>query len=181
MNSTATFHLLFFSMLLICLVGCQQRTASKLQGQWEGRSDSVAMRAKREAEKYGEVPADSAAGGSAPKASISVQVTDWENYEVTVVFDFVSSERLEMSLDGEQPKSGRWKIISTSPAECTIEVQTEKESAESEEASVERRQFVLLLDEREGTCVGFLLTEVGADRQQGALYFQRPQNSEAIQ
>jgi len=163
-------------MLLLSAVGCQQRTASKLQGRWEGRPDSAAIRAKREAEKYGEEPADPTADGSATPRGVSPQVTDWENYEVKVLFDFVSSERLEMSLDGEQPKSGRWKIISTSPAECTIEVQTEKEGAEGEDAIALRRQFMLLLDERERECVGFLLTEVGADRQQGALYFRRPRS-----
>lgn len=171
MKLTSAFYLLFAAMLLLSSVGCQPQAVSKLQGRWEGRPDSAAIRAQREAEKYGEEPTDANASGSATKGSVSPQVTDWENYEVTVVFDFVSSERLEMSLDGEQPRSGRWKIVSTSPAECTIEVQTE---SEGEDASVERRQFVLLLDEREGECVGFLLTEVGADRQQGALYFRRP-------
>ncbi len=184
---------IFIFMLLFSSVGCQQRTASTLQGRWAGRPDSAALRSQREAGKYGEVATDdarangpkdisgsglagsgSAGGGSATKKSAPVQITDWENYDVSVFFDFVSSERLEMSLDGEQPRSGSWKIVSTSPVGCTIEVQTEKESVEGENASVERRQFELLFDEREGTCVGFLLTEAGADRQQGALYFQRP-------
>jgi len=71
--------------------------------------------------------------------------------------------------------------VSTSPAGCTIEVRTKIEVGtgieidESEEASVERRRFDLLLDEREGTCVGFQLTETGADLQVGALYFRRPE------
>jgi len=182
--------LLFVSMLLISSVGCQQRSASKLLGRWEGRPDSAALRLQREAKKYGEVPSDNArttlsevatGSGSATRPHAPSQVTDWENYDVTVLFDFVSSERLEMSLDGEQPRSGRWKIVSTSPVGYTIEVQTEKESTSGEGASVLRRQFELLLDERGGTCVGFLLTEVGADRQQGALYFQRPEKSNSVQ
>jgi len=182
--------LLFVSMLLISSVGCQQRSASILLGRWVGRPDSAALRLQREAKKYGEVPSDNArttlsevavGSGSATRPSAPSQVTDWENYDVTVLFDFVSSDRLEMSLDGEQPRSGHWKIVSTSPVGYIIEVQTEQESASGEGASVLRRQFELLLDERGGTCVGFLLTEVGADRQQGALYFQRPGKSISVQ
>jgi len=186
--------------LLVSTTGCQQRTTSKLLGRWEGRPDSAALRADREAEKYGkkssaEVSARREDPGSPTQTSLSPQVTDWENYQVLIQFDFVSSERLEMSLDGKQPRSGSWKIISTSPAGCTIEVQTEADSAESEvtksevtelgavagqDAGAQRRQFELLLDERDGTCVGFLLTEAGADRLQGAIYFQRPGGSSAV-
>ena len=166
------------TLLLLCLVGCQQQSASLLQGRWEGRPDSAKLRAVREAEKYGDEPnisteEGSAEEGSATKSYESAPVTDWEEYEVSILFDFVSSDRLEMSLDGEQPRSGSWKIVSSSPVGCTIEVQTEPEG---EDARVVRRQFQLLFDDREGTCVGFLLTEVGADRQQGAIYFRRPGN-----
>ncbi len=174
---------LFVAMLLLCLIGCQQQTASKLLGRWEGRPDSAALRAAREAEKYGDVPVDtmkegSAKKGSATRTSEPAPVTDWENYAVSVLFDFVSSDRLKMSLDGAQPRSGNWKIVSSSPIGCTIEVQTD---SEDEDASVVRRQFQLLFDERGGACVGFLLTEVGADRLQGALYFLRPGKSSTEQ
>ncbi len=176
-----SFFLWVLSLLLLTLVGCQQRTVSKLQGRWEGRPDSAALRAEREAEKYGNSSgADVEAStnskeGSSTKPDASVQVTDWENYEVTVQMDFVSSERLEMSLDGEQRRSAHWQIISSSPIGCTIEVQTEEGSEGDEKKELVRRRFELVLDEREGTCVGFLLTEVGADRLLGAIYFKRPQ------
>lgn len=162
--------------LLVVSVGCQQRMSSKLQGRWEGHPDSAARRAVREAAKYGDEfakPFSVAENGSAAKTSESAQVTDWQRYEVTIVMDFTINDRLEMSLNGEQPRSGSWKIVSTSPAGCTIEVLTENDDKET---SLERRRFDLLLDERDGICVGFQLTETGADPQLGALYFRRPES-----
>lgn len=162
--------LLFGLLLICCTAGCQQRISSKLQGRWDGHPDSATKRAVREAEKYGDEPA---ANVSVAKTSESAQVTDWQRYEVTIVMDFVSNDRLEMSFNGEQSRSGSWSIVSTSPAGCTIEVLTENED---QAGSVERRRFDLLLDEREGICVGFQLTETGADPQLGALYFRRPES-----
>jgi hypothetical protein len=127
----------------------------------------------------------------------TVQVTDWEDYDVTIVMDFVSSARVEMSLDGasllaengaqlgssvpaenslpaeNKSQSGSWQIVSQSPVGCTIEIQT---SEQGEDNRVVRRRFDLLLDERDGTCVGFQLTENGADPQVGAIYFRRPES-----
>lgn len=171
----------FFSLLLlICVGGCQQRAASKLQGRWEGRPDTAAASAQREAEKFGEVSVGQTGQAEVAATSDAERVTDWEKYPVTILMNFVNGERIEMSLgEGQQPKSGTWKVVSTTPAGCAIEVQTQSEDSEGEGTTVERRRFELLLDERDGTCVGFLLTEAGADRQQGALYFQRPQDSSA--
>jgi len=161
-------------LLLITSTGCQQRTASKLQGRWEGRPESAAARAAREAEKYGDAP--SSTDRSESKTDPPAQVTDWENYDVTILIDFVSSNRLEMSLGNDhQPRSATWQIIATSLTGCTIEVQTESATDKNQDPTTERRRFDLVLDEREGTCVGFLLTEVGADRQLGTIYFKRPE------
>lgn len=182
----------FFTVvfLLMACAGCQQRAASKLQGRWVGRPDSAAARAKREAEKYGEVSTTAGTENSTntvsgAEAKSSEQVTDWENYDVTIVMDFVSSDRLEMQLNEEQPVVGSWKVISTTPSGVTIEVLTESSESKQDESGQEaattvRRRFELLLDEREGVCVGFQLTESGADAQVGALYFQRS-NSESSQ
>ena len=162
-------------------------TGQQAAGPLEGRPDSAASLASREAEKYGDIQADNAHAekGSATQTEITKPVTDWENYDVTILMNFLSSDRLEMSLDGEQPRSASWKVVSTSPAGCMIEVQTKTEAAKGEapaaDPTIERRQFELLLDEREGACVGFLLTEAGADRLQGALYFQRPGSTDATQ
>lgn len=176
----------FGLLLLITFTGCQQRAASKLQGRWEGRPDSAAARVQRNAEKYGdavasqgpaqEAVAQDAAADGAEQQKIT-QVTDWEKYKVAIQINFVSSERVEMSLDGQQPQSGRWKVVTTSPAGCSIEIETAESSAASQEKMTVRRRFELLLDEREGECLGFLLTESGADRQQGALYFRRPNSA----
>lgn len=157
--------LLFVLLMLCCVAGCQQRMSSKLLGRWEGRPDSAAKRAERDAEKYGDEPDQLAS-----QVDDDVQVTDWEDYDVTIVMDFVSANRVEMALDGGQPESGSWQIVAQSPAGCTIEVQTEQE-----DDSVVRRRFDLLLDERNGVCVGYQLTESGADAQVGALYFRRPE------
>ncbi|MEM8945541.1 MAG: hypothetical protein AAGD11_10175 [Planctomycetota bacterium] len=171
MRSISISHLCVGLVLLCALAGCQQRAASKLQGRWEGRPDSVTKRAERDAEKYGDQP-DSGSDKEPSDEDSSAQVTDWESYDVTIVIDFVSANRLEMSLDGGQAVTGQWKILSTTPSGCTIEVESEAPT-QGGEAKRQRRRFELLLDEREGTCVGFQLTEAGADAQLGALYFQR--------
>jgi len=71
-----------------------------------------------------------------------------------------------MSLaDGSQLRKGTWKILKTLPTGCRIEVKIDEAS--------QLRQFELQMDEKEGCCVGFLLSEVGADPQLGWLYFQK--------
>ena len=83
-------------------------------------------------------------------------------------------------VDDPQPRLGSWSIVSTSPTGCTIEVETDRSAIKTESEqppATVRRRFQLDLDEREGECIGFLLREVGADRQLGALYFRRPEES----
>lgn len=181
-------------LALFCSGGCTQRAASKLLGRWEGRPDSAQTRAVRDAQKYGDEVASAeatpagttpTAEGTAEDAADSVaeldQTTDWEEFDVTIVMDFVSSDRVEMTLGGEQPVVGTWKVLSTTPSGCTIEVQTEAASTKDGTKQPVRRRFELLLDEREGTLVGFQLSEAGADAQLGALYFQRPGAKTATQ
>ena len=174
MHFTSTVRLarvLSLLLLLATATGCQQRAASILQGRWEGRPDTAEARAQREAEKYGDEPTAEAV---AAKTSRAKPTSDWENYDVTIQMNFVSSDQVEMSLGGEQPRSGRWHVVSQAPTSCIIEVVTESEQTADKQSEPVRRRFELLLDERDGACVGFLLTEAGADRQQGAIYFQRP-------
>ncbi len=152
--------------LLLSTVGCQQRTAAKLLGEWVGRPDTVDARAEREAKKFGDKRSGKQLGAS------SETVTDWQQVDIGVRFNFVSRTQVEMSLaDGTEPLSGAWQVLETSPAGCTIEV----ESATGPGQSAELRQFQLELDESDGALIGFLLTETGADRQLGALYFRRTQ------
>lgn len=185
-SSSYCAHLLILSALF-CSGGCTQRAASKLLGRWEGRPDSAETRAARDAQKYGDeiagsssadvTPADATptAEGTVEDAIAELdQTTDWEEFDVTIVMDFVSSDRVEMTLGGEQPVVGTWKVLSTTPSGCTIEVATEGASTKDGAKQSVRRRFELLLDEREGTLVGFQLSEAGADAQLGALYFQRP-------
>lgn len=163
---------LIVSLLLLCTVGCQQRTAAKLLGEWVGRSDTAAAKAQREAKKYGDKPSADQISALQEKPET---VTDWQQYDIKLKFHFVSRTQLEMSLaDGTEPRSGTWQVLETSPSGCTIEV----ESATGPEQSAELRQFQLEIDEHEGTLVGFLLTELGADSQLGALYFRRPDSTE---
>ncbi|TWU27439.1 hypothetical protein [Bythopirellula polymerisocia] len=155
-------------ILLLSSAGCQQQIAGELLGSWVGRPDTSTGRAEREAEKYGKRSSMSA--DSQQKASAK-DVTDWETYDVEVRFNFVDHKHLEMSLaNGSEAISATWRVIETSPTGCMIEVVT---PAEAEEGSPEVRNFELEMDERAGTIVGFLLTESGADRQLGALYFSR--------
>lgn len=160
-----------FLLLLLGAVGCQQRTAAKLLGEWVGRPDTAAARAQREAEEYGDTRSADQPGALQETSEI---VTDWQKVDVGVKFRFVSRTQLEMSLaDGTEPRSGTWQVLETSPTGCTIEV----ESDTGPEQSAELRRFKLKVDERDGTLTGFLLTEMGADRQLGALYFRRPQQA----
>ena len=68
-------------------------------------------------------------------------VTDWEKYDVAISMDFVSTDRLEMTLDGGQPVSGNWKVLSTSPTGCTIEVTTA--AANSEQATPQETHWLV--------------------------------------
>ncbi len=178
--------LLAILCLLSIVFGCHQKTSTKLSGKWIGRPDTAVARAARESDKFDEVVSEEVSETvlSKPEAD-----TDWEKYDVAVIWDFVSNESLEMSLvDGSQPILGHWEIISLSPIGCTIEVVTlvgiESSSSvaetvpsdknDGEKVPQTRRRFEIELDERDGECVGFLLYEAGADRQLGAIYFSRP-------
>ena len=153
-------------LVLVGTSGCRKRAVGRLLGQWEGHPDTAAARKEREAKKYGEeVSAEL-------KLSDATRATDWESYDVGVLFDFVDRENIKMSLDdGSEPVSGKWRVLSTSPIGCTIEIKTENKNEET--PSVVLRHFQIDWDEREGECVGFTLIEEGADRQLGTLYFQR--------
>ena len=164
--------------LLLSLSGCQRGTVGALMGKWEGRPDTAAARAEREKEKFGTPPTNDAPEQFSNDAPV---VTDWEQYDVTVHFDFQSSERIEIALAGNDTiQTGNWRIVASSPTGCTIEVvpDSEEPSTDAEASNViEPRRFELELDHRDGKCVGFLLSEAGADRQLGALYFRRPTNT----
>ncbi len=162
--------------------GCQQRVTGKLLGRWIGRADSVIARTERESQKYGDARPDSETAirtiAVDPPLDPQAEKTDWERYNVAVLMNFVSRDRVEMSLaGGKQPRLGRWSVVATTPTSCTIEVETNDSATQENGAEPDeprRRRFHLELDERDGVCVGFLLNEVGADRQLGALYFRRP-------
>ncbi len=157
------------SLLLLSTLGCQQRMAANLLGEWVGRPDTAEARAEREAEKFGDRRSGDTLGRS------SEPITDWEQVDVGVRFHFVSPTQLQMSLANDaEPHSGTWRVLETLPTGCEIEVET----ATGPEQSVEIRRFRLEMDNHEGSLVGFLLTEAGADRQLGALYFRRPQQAQ---
>lgn len=172
------FPLLPLILLLFLSAGCQQRASNTLVGRWVGQPDTAEMRNTRESEKYGdEKPSVGALATNLEDgddaSAETVQVTDWESYEAKIVFEFESDEQVKMTLNGEQPIAGTWKVISTNPTGCMIEVETEAELETEPEPSLVRRRFDLLFDQREGTTVGFQLSEAGADPQLGALYFKR--------
>ena len=169
--SCRQFWLAGLLLLIASLSGCQQRAANKLLGKWEGRPDTAAARSERESLKYGATSSE-----ATPKTSEQEIVTDWESYDLTVSLDFSDLQQLEMALsDGSSPIAGGWRVVSTSPIGCTIEVETDGESKEGEETpSKVRRQFQIDFEERESGTAGFTMMEVGADRRLGMLYFTRP-------
>jgi len=175
--------------VVVGTAGCQHRDAGMLLGRWIGRPDSAAARAEREAQKYGDARPSSDAvaqliGHSDAAAPPEQQAgkTDWEQYDVAVLLNFVSRGRIEMSLaDGTQSRSGWWRMIESGPAGCSIEVETNASKTPyngAEPGELQRRRFQIDFDLRDGACVGFLLTEAGADRQLGALYFRRANEAE---
>lgn len=167
MNRTllARWNVTLFGTVLAAAGGCQQHADSLLQGTWIGRPDTAEARAAREAEKYGE-PLE-----LAESSNTAFGRTDWEAYDIELRFRFGSHDRLEMSrADGSEAVSASWSVLDTSPTGCTIEVVTEQDAPQQNPAV---RRFHLEYDEREGALVGFLLTEVRADRGLGALYFSR--------
>ena len=161
--------------LLLSMAGCQQQTTAALLGEWVGRPNTAVARAEREAEKYGDLPSTPE---STTPGNSSRDLTDWEKFDVKIGFNFLSGDTLEMSQgEGAQPLRGDWRIVAMSPTGCTIEIETEESPNSGSEAALPmkvRRRFVLELDQRDGACVGFLLTELGVDRQLGSLYFSRP-------
>ena len=161
---------LMITVPLLISTGCQQRVASVLIGKWEGRPDTAAEREKREAEKYGDNTK------AAPESTeTDATTTDWEGYDLSVAIEFVSRSEIKFVLQGESESvEGTWSILQSGPSGCTIEVKTPT----GEEAAEQLRRYRLELDQRENELHGFLLTEVGADRGLGALYFERSGASE---
>ena len=160
--------LIALSLLLVFSSGCQQRVANLLLGEWVGQPDTATERERREAEKYGDELNEEESSDSTAKKDLS---TDWEAYDVTVTLDFVSRTDISFAMDGTgKPVAGTWSILQSGPSDCTIEVKTPT----GRDGTEELRRYRLELDQRDGDLHGFLLTEVGSDRNLGALYFQRP-------
>mgnify|MGYP006908203447 CR=1 FL=1 len=158
-------------VMLLMVSGCRQQVATKLQGTWIGHPDTSQARNAREEEKYGKRASEAA---DSQQSSAQILTTDWEEYDVGIRFEFRDHQDLNMSLaDGSEPISASWRVLETSPTGCMIEVVTP--AIDGQDSKV-IRHFELEFDEREGTCVGFLLTESGADRQLGSLYFSRDEN-----
>ena len=185
-------HLLALLLLLVTLPpigGCQQSPAGQLLGRWRGKPDTKAARRLREAKKYGDLTSESAgeqlqADGTSttPPVLKPAKQTDWERYPVGVQLHFVSQTQLQLSLaDGSQLRAGTWRVVSTSPTGCRIEVEIDgspSSETDSLAQSGQLRQFALEMDYEDGQCVGFLLSEVGADPQLGWLYFE-PETNES--
>lgn len=154
-------------LLLFGTTGCQQQIAGKLLGTWVGQPDTAAARSEREAEKYG-TRSDS---GETQLSGAEKVPTDWEAYDVELRFEFVDHQHVNMALaNGSEPIAATWRVLETSPTGCMIEVVTPEQEGQGR---AEVRHFELEMDERNGELVGFLLTESGADRQLGAIYFSR--------
>ena len=166
---------IYLMLLLVALTGCNGGVVDQLQGGWMGRPDTAAAVAAREAERFGEQPTDEDLGPP----------TDWEQYDVGVRLEFVDETHVEMSLaDGSQPVEGTWQVVESSPSGWIIEIETspadDKKPIDSSNTAAadtpakgECRRFNVEPDYQDGHCTGFRLSELGADRQLGAMYFRR--------
>jgi len=164
--------------------GCAPSVPSELLGAWVGRPDTQQARAASENLRYGPSLRGAATepSGEAPSGGVGAddRVTDWERYDATVRLRFLDRQRMTLQLDDRPPVAARWRLVETGPAGAVLEVDVDPppaspSSAAAGESRPARRQFELAFDRDAGRLVGFALTEAAADRQLGALYFQRDQ------
>jgi len=163
---------LFLIGVLCLMAGCQPTTANKLLGEWIGTPDTAHARAEREELRFGANQSATSPISQTSETGEAAQgkMTDWEQFDISIKFDFVSPERLNMSLaDGSQPIVAEWSLLETTPTGCTIEVVAQAEYSSEEPV---RRRFRLEFEQQNGSLNGFLLREVGADPQLGAMYFR---------
>ncbi len=160
-------------------VGCRGNVADNLQGRWIGKPDTAAELASREAKRYHD-PSRAATQHTDSKETpntATADITDWEQYDVHILLNFVDDQRLEMSLtDGAQPLSGNWHIVQSSMTSLLIEVETKTMAASGENGKPgesEWRRFDLQLDYEDDRCIGFRMNESGADPRLGSIYFTR--------
>lgn len=159
------------------VVGCGADAASQLSGQWVGRPDSAAQRAAR-----GQTVATTETT-TAETLPTEAEQTDWEQHDAIVYLEFGQLGAVEMTMEGrDDVVAGSWKLIESVPGVLLIEIRTSDSHASDSHASggddVEsvRRRFELLPQmNSDGVLEGFALSEVGVDRQLGALYFERKQ------
>lgn len=197
------YRLVSILLLVGITAGCRDRRADSLLGRWLGQADTVADQEARETARYqspaarSTAPAPPANGPQGalsaavrPAATMAVETSDWERYDVRILLEFRRSQQVTMSLaDGSEPRAGIWRVVHTTPAGLVIEIKTRGSGQEIDqpiptmgESQVERRRFELQLDydTRSGKsqeCVGFRLIELGADPRLGALYFKREKSS----
>jgi hypothetical protein len=141
-----------------------------LLGTWIGRPDTDAARAARVAERFGNAPTEATPTDGEP----ADRVTDWQRFDVTLRLEFLNRTQARLQLDDRPPQEAVWRLTAVGPASAVLELDAQQAAAGDDgESPVVRRRFDLLFDRTAGRLTGFALTEVGADRNLGALYFQR--------
>lgn len=152
------------------LAGCQATPQGELLGTWVGRPDTDAARAAREAERFGNAPTEATLTEGEP----ADRVTQWQRFDVALRLEFLNRAEARLQLDDRPPQEALWRLSAVGPASAVLELDVPSAAAADDVAPrVVRRRFDLLFDRTAGRLTGFTLTEVGADRNLGALYFQR--------
>ena len=170
-------------------IGCRDDPVGQLRGEWIGRPDTAAERQERES--AASLPGPNESPLSSPLVDLSADqaTTDWERYDATVRLEFSNGDAVALEMvDQGDPIRGTWRLVESTPGAVLIEITTPGvESASTgsqdgpvDQASEQRRRFELEPTMIDGKLVGFAMTESGADRQLGALYFERPEASRRV-
>lgn len=177
--------------VLLLAAGCSPQTPSqRLVGEWVGRPDTFAAQKQRnpiptapgrEATAKAQAPTKPTGAQDKLSRMQPSETTDLEAYDFAITLDFREDAQVVMTLNGQQPLTGRWEVLSTDVGVSRLEIVPTVEpeaaangSAEQKPAADEqptKRIFTIRFNKAGD---GFTLREEGADIRFGWLYFQRP-------
>lgn len=171
--------LVWVGLLALLANGCggALTMSQRLAGEWVGRPETVVDRTVREWPGRAGGEQVSAETPEVAEAISKAPVSDLEATAPEVVIQMKLGElgKATLSLDGEQPLTGRWSLtpLDGRRAQLEIEVEASSEAPIEESKSVRRRFDLEFFKEGEA----FTLREQSADRRFGRLVFRRSGDS----
>lgn len=176
-------------LLVVATTGCQPTVRSRLEGKWEGRPDTTAAIAARQAKASqrkatsNDQAADESDSPSEEEAEAAHGPTDLERFDVAIELEFQSGGTARMTLVGGESYDAVWRVLTKVPPDgAEIELGRLGNAADAPTGSpptkagddtvVEKRRFVIDF-QKDGDTEGFTLREKGADPKFGRLYFTR--------